>query len=268
MFIFLNENKTEINNDITGFELKKQYKEDANLIIINGFPLAEDRKLKENDRVVFIKKGEIPSFEELEAMMMSRHTPGVYKILKNAKVAIAGLGGLGSNIAINLARIGVGELLLVDFDIVEPSNLNRQQYFIKHIGMEKCSAMKEIIAMINPYVNIKTVNTFIDENNTEELFKDVDVIIEAFDKPDCKATLVNTVLIKMKNKKIIGASGMAGYYSSNEIKTKRINSRFFLVGDNLHEAKEGNGLMAPRVAIAAGHMANMAVRIILDELEP
>ena len=69
--------------------------------------------------------------------MMARHTPNVHKKVKQGKVAIAGLGGLGSNIAVMLARIGVGQLLLVDFDIVEPSNLNRQSYYISHLGIAK-----------------------------------------------------------------------------------------------------------------------------------
>ncbi len=69
--------------------------------------------------------------------MIARHTPNLHNKLKSGKVAVLGLGGLGSNIAISLSRVGVGEIILVDYDVVEPSNLNRQQYFVKHIGMKK-----------------------------------------------------------------------------------------------------------------------------------
>lgn len=267
MRIYVNEEVVEVNKNERIFSVKEIYKKDADLIILNGFPIKEDVKLKSDDKVVLIKKGEIPSKEQLEVLMMARHTPGIHQALKSAAVGIAGLGGLGSNAAISLARIGVGTLILVDFDIVEPSNLNRQQYFVEHIGLHKTEAIKELISKINPYVEVISVDAYLDENNIAEIFKEADLIIEAFDNPVCKATLVNTVLTKMKNIKIIGASGMAGYFSSNEIKTRRVNSRFYLVGDGINEAKEGSGLMAPRVAVAANHMANMAARLIVGETE-
>lgn len=265
MKIYVNEVVTEVNGNEKTFAVKETHKKDADLIILNGFPIKEDIRLKENDRIVLIKKGEIPSKDQLEALMRSRHTPGIHEALKNATVGVAGLGGLGSNIVISLARIGIGKLILVDFDVVEPSNLNRQQYYVEHIGLNKTTAIKEIISKINPYVEVQCIDVYLDENNIEEAFKDADLILEAFDNPVCKATLVNTVLTKMKDVKIIGASGMAGYFSSNEIKTKKINSRLYLVGDMVNEAKIGSGLMAPRVAIAANHMANMATRLIVGE---
>lgn len=267
MRIYINEEVNEVKNNERIFKIKETYKKDADLIILNGFQVKEDIHLKKNDKVVLIKKGEIPSKDQLEVLMRARHTPGIHEALKNAIVGVAGLGGLGSNIAISLARIGVGKLILVDFDIVEPSNLNRQQYFVEHIGLLKTVAMKELISKVNPYVEIVDINAYLDEGNIEEIFKDTDIILEAFDNPVCKATLVNTVLTKMKDKKIIGASGMAGYFSSNEIKTKKVNSRFYLVGDGVNAAQIGSGLMAPRVSVAANHMANMATRLIIGENE-
>ena len=82
----------------------------------------------------------IPTFEEFERIMIERHTKPVYDRLKNASVAIAGLGGLGSNIAVSLARAGVGTLFLTDFDRVDLSNLNRQQYTVNDIGRYKTEA--------------------------------------------------------------------------------------------------------------------------------
>ena len=265
MNIFLNEKKFHLENNMSLFQLKALIKKDADVVIYNGFHLNEDMPLKENDKVVFIKKGEIPKKEELEALMAARHTPLVHEKLKKFKVGIAGLGGLGSNTAISLARMGIGKLLLVDFDVVEPSNLNRQQYFVRHIGMKKTDALKEIIMDCNPFIQVETMDLFLTEENIAKTFKDVDIIVEAFDNPEYKASLVNIFLKDLKDKKLVSASGMAGYFSSNTIKTTRIKENFYMVGDGVSEAQPGCGLMAPRVAIAANHEANAVIRIILDQ---
>jgi sulfur carrier protein ThiS adenylyltransferase len=267
MRIFLNEIVFETEDNITAFQLRDKVKKDADIVILNGFIIKEDCNLSENDTISLIKKGSMPPKEELEALLVARHTPGVHEKVKKAVVGIAGLGGLGSNIAVSLARIGIGKLILVDFDVVEPSNLNRQQYFIKHIGMKKTEALKELISQINPFVCIETKNIYLDKNNIEDIFKDTDIVVEAFDNPMCKAELVNVVLTKMPNKPIVAASGMAGHFSSNIIKTQRIKKNFYMVGDLVSEAKVGNGLMAPRVAVAANHQANMVLRLILGEEE-
>lgn len=265
MEIFLNEKSIAVDKGTTIFSIKKDFKPDADIIIHNGFIINEDVSLKEHDRVTLIKKGEIPSKKDLEALMISRHTPGVHEKIKNAKVGIAGLGGLGSNASVSLARIGVGYLKLVDFDVVEPSNLNRQQYFVQHLGMKKTDAIKDLISQINPFVKIEAENAYIDVSNVEKIFSDVDIIVEAFDNPRSKAELINTVLQKMPEKTIVAASGMAGYFSNNTITTKKIRENFYLIGDDISEAKPGCGLMAPRVSIAANHQANTVLRIIMGE---
>ena len=265
MNVFVNERKQEVKEGTTVFELKKSIKNDADVIVYNGCIIKEDCQTYENDKIVFIKKSEIPKYEDMEAMLMARHTPFVHEKIKKCSVGIAGLGGLGSNIAVSLARIGIGKLVLVDFDVVEPSNLNRQQYFIKHLGMKKTDALEQIIKDCNPFVKIHKQDVFLDENNIVNTFADVDIIVEAFDNPVSKALLVNVVLSKMKDKKIVAASGMAGYFSSNTIVTKKIKDNFYLVGDGENEAKPGCGLMAPRVAITANHQANAVLRIIMGE---
>lgn len=187
--------------------------------------------------------------------------------LKNATVAIAGLGGLGSNVALSLARIGVGNLILIDFDVIDLSNLNRQQYFFNQVGMKKCIALKENLLKVNPFINIKALDMKIEEENIDYCFKEVDIVVEGFDSAEYKAMLVNNILIKYPSKYIIGASGMAGYFSSNSIVTKKINKRFYLVGDEISEESEDCSFMAPRVAIAANHEANMVLRLILGQEE-
>lgn len=246
----------------------KHYSNNENLVtIINGFQTSDDVTINENDEIFFIKKGKMPSKDEFERLMCARNTPHVFEKVKSAKVAIAGLGGLGSNIAINLARTGVGHLHLIDFDIVEPSNLNRQQYKIKHLGMYKTEALKNEIEEINPFIKVTLDTIRVTEENIPSLFSDEDIICEAFDNPKNKAMLVNTLLEKFPSKKIVAASGMAGYESSNTIETKKITDNFYLCGDNKTGAKIGHGLMAPRVSICAGHESNMILRLILEIYE-
>ncbi len=265
MIIKVNEEVLDIDEGVSCFEVRSRKKADADVVILNGYPITRDKILREGDRLTLIKKGEKPSEEELEALIVSRHTPKVYGRTKKARIGIAGAGGLGSNIALSLARLGVGNIKVVDFDVVEPSNLNRQQYYIKDIGEYKVIALKRNLKEVNPFINVQACINKIDKTNAKEIFNDVDIIIEAFDNPEYKAELSNVVLTEMRDKVLIASSGMAGYYPSNEIVTRKISNNFYICGDGVNEAKEGFGLMAPRVAICANHMANCALRIILGE---
>lgn len=233
------------------------------VVILNGFQTAEDLPVNQGDEVVFIEKGKMPDRDEFEVMLSARHTPQVYEKVKQARVALAGLGGLGSTIAIALARTGVGRLHLVDFDVVEPSNLNRQQYKMKHLGMKKTEALKIEIEEINPYVTVIIDTVMIMENNVRHLFAEDDIVCEAFDNPESKALLVNGLRENFPEMKIVAASGMAGYESGNSITTKRIMKNLYLCGDGMTGARIGRGLMAPRVSICAGHQANMVLRLIM-----
>ena len=263
--IKVNEKEVSVPPKTTLHQLKERFKPDADVIIYNGFPLTSDHPLKGGDEIVFIQKGGLPSSEEFECLLMARHTPGVHQKIKRAVVGIAGLGGLGSAVAIALARIGVGTLILVDFDVVEPSNLNRQQYFIHQIGMPKVEALRENLSKINPYVRILTYAEKLDRDNMERIFKDAMVIVEAFDRAEEKAMLINALSEKMPDKYIVAASGVAGYGDNNEIRTVQFSSRIFIIGDQKTPAEPGVGLMAPRVGIAAHHQANLVLRILLGE---
>ena len=198
--------------------------------------------------------------------MIERHTAKVHNKLKNASVAIAGLGGLGSNIAVSLARSGVGHLFLVDFDRVDITNINRQQYFVDQVGMYKTEALKSTIEKINPYINIEIKTICVNEKNVLSLFGEYNIVCEAFDRAQNKAMLVNT-LLENTNSYVVSASGMAGYLSSNTIKTKKLMKRLYLCGDGETDSADVNGLMAPRVAICANHQANAVLRIICGEFE-
>lgn len=235
--------------------------------ILNGFQTTENHALGENDELWMIPKDEFPPMVQLEAMMAARHTPKVHEKMKTGSVAIAGLGGLGSAVAIMLARLGVGRLLLVDYDVVEPSNLNRQSYYVSHLGMKKTEALKLQLAQINPFIEVKTADEKVRSEQVTALFEGYDILCEAFDDPKEKAMLINAVLEQLPNITIVASSGMAGYESSNAIVTSRRFSRLYVCGDMEHEAKPGCGLMAPRVQICSGHQANMILRLLLGLTE-
>ena len=150
MKITLNEKPLKVPKGTKVAFLIAKHKPGADVIVRNGFPCKEETTLLEGDQIVLFKRGERPTDDELWALMCARHTPGLANKLKKAKVGIAGLGGLGSNIALALARIGVGHLVLVDYDVVEPTNINRQQYLLAQLGLAKTEAIKETIEAITP----------------------------------------------------------------------------------------------------------------------
>lgn len=197
-------------------------------------------------------------------MAFDQRFPKKYKNkLTNSHVAIAGLGGLGSNIATQLARSGVGNMLLVDFDVVEPTNLNRQAYSISHLGMKKTDAIKSIINDINPYLSISTLDIKINPENASRIFSNYPIVCEAFDLPEEKAMLINTLLNQCPDTIIISGNGMAGIGNSNDIKTEKKLSRLYICGDNRSDISNGIGLMAPRVSLCASHQSNKVLQIIL-----
>lgn len=264
MNIILNGNELKTNCQ-TAFAVRAETGSQSDIVILNGFQIDKDCKLSEQDVLHIIRKGVMPAEEELESMMAARHTPYVHEQLKKGRVAIAGLGGLGSNIAVMLARIGVGQLLLVDFDIVEPSNLNRQSYYISHLGMPKTTALKQQIEQINPFIQVDTRTVKITEDNVTELFAGYDIICEAFDKAGQKSMLINAALEQLPKVKMVSGSGMAGYDSSNLIQTRKLMNRLYVCGDLENAAAIGRGLMAPRVNICAGHQANMILRLLIGQ---
>lgn len=184
-----------------------------------------------------------------------------------ASVAVCGLGGLGSNIAIALARAGIGSLLLIDFDNVDITNLHRQQYKAAQIGRSKAEALKENLMEIAPYTKVKALTQRLTEDNLGELLKDADIVCEAFDDPEAKAMLAEGALQQLPECYLVAASGMAGMGSPNSIVTRRIMNRFYLCGDGVSDVKEDGGLVAPRVMLCAAHQAQTVLRILAGEYE-
>lgn len=210
----------------------------------------------------------IPTKEEMQRTLEARHGKDLQAKFTGATVAICGLGGLGSNIAVSLARAGVGRLILIDFDQVDISNLHRQQYMADQIGLYKTEALTENLKRIAPYVEIISHTARITEENFWEFLQDADIICEAFDDAEAKAMLVNGVLEQLHTKYLIAASGMAGLSSANSIKTRRVMERFYLCGDGVSDVSDDIGLVAPRVMLCAAHQAQMVLRILSGNLEP
>lgn len=193
-------------------------------------------------------------------------TPHTFLELKNAVVGIAGLGGLGSNVAVALTRLKVGRLVLVDFDLVEESNLNRQNYFPDQIGQHKVDATLENLKRIDPDADLDGRKMRLTPEKIVDVFRDAHVVAECFDRADQKQMIVETVLSRMPGVPVVSVSGLAGYGRSNEIVTRRLSDRLVLVGDTVSGIGPGVPLTAPRVGIAAYHQANAIVEILVNEL--
>ncbi len=209
----------------------------------------------------------IPTEEAFYKTLCGRHGEELQKKISQARVAVCGLGGLGSNVASALARAGVGQLHLIDFDRVDMSNLNRQQYFVRQLGRFKTDALKETLLEMAPYCRIKTDTVRITEENLPDLLRNDDLVCEAFDCPEAKAMLVSGVLEHFPGRCLVAASGMAGLGSANTIRTRRVFGNFYLCGDGCSDADSGPGLVSSRVLVCAAHQANMILRLIAGETD-
>ena len=209
----------------------------------------------------------IPSREEWINALVERHGKERQKAFLNATVAICGLGGLGSNIATALTRAGIGRLILIDFDKVDITNLNRQHYKMSQIGMPKTESCLENLRDISPYTEIEIHTIKLTEENIPELLGNADIICEAFDKADQKAMLVNTVLETFPDKYMLSGTGMAGFGSANTIQSRKVFGKFYLCGDEKSDVNDGIGLVASRVMVCAAHEAHMVLRLLSGETE-
>ena len=209
----------------------------------------------------------IPTKKEWMEALAARHGWGLQERFSGATVAVCGLGGLGSNIAVALARAGVGGLILMDFDRVDITNLHRQQYKADQIGRYKTDALAENLREIAPYTRVAAVTERITEENFEALLQGADIVCEAFDDPQSKAMLANGVLERLPRCYLVAASGMAGMGTPNTIRTRKITKRFYLCGDEVSDAADTIGLVAPRVMLCAAHQAQTVLRILAGEYE-
>lgn len=190
-------------------------------------------------------------------------SPEQRSLLQAARVAIFGLGGLGSNVAMWLARLGVGHLLLYDFDRVELSNLNRQYYFVEDVGEYKAVALLKHLRAVNPYGDYQSRVVRLTEDNLAELVDTAPIVCEALDKPEAKALLVNGVLESFPDKFLVAASGLAGFGTSDSMQVRQITPHFYLCGDGSSSFLD-LPLCGARVGLCAAQEALTIARIILQ----
>ena len=187
--------------------------------------------------------------------------------LKGTCIGIAGCGGLGSNCAMALARAGVGTLVIADFDTVTLENLNRQYYFREQVGQKKVLALKENISKVNPDIDVQAHDVRLGPDEVVDIFKNCQVLIEAFDRADQKLMIIETVTERFPDKFIIAGSGLAGYGENNALRTRRLGN-LFICGDETSEVSEELPPLAPRVGVVASLQANQALEIVMNDLAP
>ena len=187
--------------------------------------------------------------------------------LSGCCVGIAGAGGLGSNCAVALARIGVGRLIVADFDVVTEDNLNRQYFFRDQVGMSKVKALADNIRRIDPRVAVEAHHLKLEPGIIREIFAPCQVIVEAFDLAEMKQMIIETVLMFFQDTYLVAASGLAGYGGNNRIRTRRFG-KLFICGDGISEVSENLPPLAPRVGITAAMQANQVLELLLDEVSP
>ncbi|MFA6283928.1 MAG: sulfur carrier protein ThiS adenylyltransferase ThiF [Desulfurivibrionaceae bacterium] len=261
--LLVNEKEIPFHAGMTIADLVRAQGEDADILLVNGYPATLQSVLSDGDRCWLWQRGKVPTAVEMRQLLHARHTPGVQARLEDRVVGIMGLGGLGSSVAIALARMGIGSLLLADYDVVEPTNLNRQQYFVDQIGQKKTEALRDILQRVNPHVAVTAIDRRLAEEDIGVVFKDVHALVECFDDPAMKAAGLRAALRHLPGIFYVGASGIAGYGENNAIRTRRLYPGIYLVGDGVSGAAPGQGLMAARVGIAAHHQANQVVRLLL-----
>lgn len=234
------------------------------LILLNGTSEMANVPLKEGDKIFALKKDAIPEPTLYASLWAVRYGEENFKKLQNTRVAICGCGGLGSHIALSLARLGIGELLLIDKDEVDLTNLGRQSYFPEDLGKAKAHALKAQIERLTPLVKVKSEVATLDEGNIDAYLGDYPYVIEAFDQASAKAMLTEAILTHYPHTTLIGASGMSGMGHPNQLTTKKVFSRYYLCGDGTSDL-EAPGLLAPRVMLCAAQQATILMHLILSK---
>ena len=186
------------------------------------------------------------------------------KKIQQAHVGIAGAGGLGSNCAVQLTRSGFKHFTIVDFDLVEWSNLNRQFYFAHQVGQPKIEMLKENLLAINPDLNLELHQCKLDSDNIENFFQSCDVVVEAFDRAEDKKMIIEAYL--PTRKLVVAASGLAGWGNNDTIKTHQLSPTFYVIGDLVSEVSPDCPPISPRVNITAAKQADIILEYILNGL--
>lgn len=192
---------------------------------------------------------------------LSRYfSPADLAELARVRVGLAGAGGLGSNCAMLLVRSGVKRLTIVDFDLVEPSNLNRQFFFPEDCGRPKVAALGERLLRLSPDLDLRLINERLSAENAPALFADCAVVVEALDRAEYKATLFGC--LAETGVFMVGASGLGGL-GGPAMRKRRLGANLICVGDFESAVDEARPPLAPRVMQAAALEAEAVLEFIL-----
>ncbi len=268
MKVHINGKAGTVEPDQTIDEVRMQYCPEADITIRNCIisPPGHTR-VAEGDALYFIRKGVAPDADNLEKLLYARQPDALTGRLKSARVGIVGAGGLGSVVAENLARAGVGKLVIADFDLIEPSNLNRQRFTVAQLGTPKVDALAENIRSFNPFTAVDAVHERITAENCRQIFSGCGIIAECLDSASEKAAIVTALRNHHPESFIVAASGLAGLGNGSSIKTVKATARLYIVGDMTSDADQGLGLFASRVGIAASMQAHVIIQL-LTGVEP
>jgi sulfur carrier protein ThiS adenylyltransferase len=186
---------------------------------------------------------------------------GEAKLLKieKTKIGIAGAGGLGSNCAACLVRVGFKHFTIADFDAVEAANLDRQFYFEDQVGMAKVEALRTNLLRINPGLELQMLPVKLEPANIKEIFRDCDVVVECLDRAEAKSMLVSGIL--PTGKLIVSASGLGGYGSSDAVKVHKLKPNLVLIGDLASDIEKAPAL-SPRVTMVAAKQADVVLEFV------
>jgi len=185
------------------------------------------------------------------------------KKVRSAKVGIAGAGGLGSNCALNLIRVGFENLTIVDFDRVEAANLDRQFYFLDQVGMDKVEALKINLLRINSGLNLNIIKKKIEKDNVRDIFAGCDVVAECLDTAVCKKMLLEELLLMKKF--VVAVSGLGGIGSSDDIRIHKIMDKLIMIGDLASDICSKPAL-SPRVNVASAKQADCILDYVLKKM--
>jgi len=179
--------------------------------------------------------------------------------IEKSRIGIAGAGGLGSNCAACLVRVGFKHFTIADFDTVEAANLDRQFYFADQVGMKKIDALGTNLLRIRASLDLQMLSVKLEPSNIQEIFRDCDVVVECLDSAEAKTMLVSGLL--STGKLIVSASGLGGVGASDEIKVHKLKPNLILIGDLASDIKNVPAL-SPRVSIAAAKQADVVLEFI------
>lgn len=196
-----------------------------------------------------------------EKALLSFFKPKELILIQKKHIFIAGAGGLGSNIALALVRSGFKKFWILDQDVIEPSNLNRQAYTVQDIGRIKVEALLDKMLAINPNVQIEIFHQTWTAKTPPLLPKNIDFVIEAFDKPEIKQSFVEWASPLFPE--VISGNGMAGITGEAVTRVHYVGNISF-IGDGFSDINGGLPPLAPRILQCAGKMAEIVLSKTLN----